>query len=152
MSQTRRLHGVAPELAARLGVLGNDALRSAAEAAARVAVDTVRLEDRCVEAAFGALSARRYGDVVERAMLEDYVSMLDERAWDLQDAIELGLASDDYYAEAFNEARAAAALLAALGADASSAAFEAAYEAQAATEDVGLVERRIEDALRCNGA
>ena len=83
------------------------------------------------------------GGLENRVGLNSLVLELDELAWDLQ---EQGSAAEASYLLAFRKARAASALLFALEDDARIAALEAAYEAQSAMDDLGVVQavaRRI---------
>lgn len=68
------------------------------------------------------------------AELERAVGRLDERAWDLQDAVESGGASEAHYLAAFRRARAASAARFARCAEPESAALDGVYEAANATE------------------
>jgi hypothetical protein len=79
--------------------------------------------------------------------LKSLLDELDELAWDIQDEAEAGNVPWDRYSEAFARARAANSLLFALSPDPFVAATEAAYEANAATNDFERVTVIIETAL-----
>jgi hypothetical protein len=68
------------------------------------------------------------------------VDSLDKEAFDLQDAIDDGRATEDAYIEVFHRARAAMSLLWALHADAQTALDNALYEAITAVEDLTVIE------------
>lgn len=72
---------------------------------------------------------------------------LDERAWDIQELVDTGAATEEAYLEAFRQARAAAAVGYALSPDPQTAAFESVYEAQAAVIDLGAVRLAVTIAI-----
>jgi hypothetical protein len=72
------------------------------------------------------------GMTADRAALERLVEALDERHWDLQDAVDDGRARPDHQFAAFRQARAANSLLYAYFGTDARAADDALYEAWAA--------------------
>jgi hypothetical protein len=112
------------------------------ERVALAAPGDVALKEGRVDRAVEALRAGRFGETSERAALKVLVDELDEAASKLQDEVDAGHADPADYLAAFGRARAPMALWFALDADPLEAAMEAAYEAQAATDD-GLLRREI---------
>ena len=139
---SRRLDSIARDLAEQLEREPEPRLRRVAERVALAALGEVSLEDDRVDRAVDALRAGRFGETAERAALKALVDELDEAAWDLQDEVEAGQADQGSYLAAFGRARAAMALWFALDGDPLEAAMEAAYEAEAATDD-RLLRREI---------
>jgi hypothetical protein len=135
---SRRLDAIARDLAEQLEREPEPRLRRVAERVALAALGEVSLEDERVERAVAALRAGRCGESAERAALKALVDELDEAAWRLQDGVDAGQADQADYLAAFARARAAMALWFALDADPLEAAMEAAYEAEAATDDQRL--------------
>jgi len=68
-------------------------------------------------------------------------------AWNIQDQVDEGTASEDEYASAFMRARAASSLDFALNGDAFTAAAESIYEASAALDDPELVRELVRSAV-----
>ena len=139
---SRRLDAIARDLAEQLEREPEPRLRLVAERVALAALGEVSVEDDRVDRAVAALRASRYGESSERTALKALVDELDAAAWDLQDDVEAGQADQTDYLAAFGRARAAMALWFALDADPLEAAMEAAYEAEAATDDQ-LLRREI---------
>lgn len=139
---SRRLDVIAGDLAEQLEREPELRLRRVAERVALAALGEVSLEGDRVDRAVAALRAGRYGDGPERAELKALIDELDEAAWDLQDEVEAGNTDQANYLAAFGRARAAMALWFALDSDPLEAAMEAAYEAEAATDDQ-LLRREI---------
>ena len=131
----------APDIVARVRNASAAQQRAYATRAARAALARHQFEDPRLEAALAALDAGRLGATPERAAVEQLVEELDEIAWDEQDR---GAAQE--YVTAFMRARAAAAAAAALDDDPSTAAYDAAYEANAALEDVPALRAALEEA------
>lgn len=144
---TARLATVAPDLVEVLGRESPAQLRAIAAQASGWVVQEVGLVDPRLDAAFTALHEMRVGRSPERDALKVLVDELDERAWDVQDEADAGLARQEEYLVAFSLARAASAAWFALDGDALQSALEAVYEAQAATGDLAGVRRRVRDLL-----
>ena len=124
-----------PVLAEACAHAGPAQLRAMSEVGCRIAVSASRLAGPEVVAALDALLAGRYGDGAERKAPGALVEQLDVEAFDLQDALEDGAASEESYMEAFRRARAATSLHWALHADPRRAAANALYEAIAALDE-----------------
>ena len=131
-----RLGLVAPEVLAGLSTIPEDRLRPIALATSEWALEQSDLSSPTVDAALSALREGRIGTSPERDALSALVDELDEIAWDIQDATELGDATESSYGEAFARARAASAVLSALDADPFRAAADSLYETQAAVGDL----------------
>jgi aminopeptidase N len=132
---SRRLDAIARDLAEQLEREPVPRLRRVAERVALAALGEVPVEDDRVDRAVAALRAARFGETSERAALKALVDELDEAAWNMQDEVEAGQADQADYLAAFGRARAAMALWFALDGDPLEAAMEAAYEAEAATDE-----------------
>jgi hypothetical protein len=137
-----RLNTIAPDLVEELERREEAQLRVAAESVVRAALRAADVRDESVEQGLTALGAGRYGDPDVRSAVKGLADRLDELAWDIQERVDAGEADQKDYLAAFRKARAATALWFALDEDPRTAAIEAAYEAQAATDD-GLVRREI---------
>jgi hypothetical protein len=144
---TVRLATIAPELVQVLERKRPADLRAVAAAVSEWIVAQVALVDPKVDAALAALKQARVGETPERDHLKVLVEELDERAWDTQDQVEEGLATEQQYLDAFALARAASAVWFALETHALESALESVYEAQAATNDLAGVRRVIQDLL-----
>lgn len=142
---TIRLETVAPDLVEVLERLTTSELRSIAIEVSEWIVRQVGLADPRADAALTALRADVTGTSAVQDRLKVLVDDLDERAWDLQDKVEDGSATQEQYLHAFALARAAASVRFALESDALESALESVYEAQAATGDVAGVRRIIQD-------
>jgi hypothetical protein len=143
---TSRLMTVAVDLVHQIEGLPPAALRRVAAEAASLAVARTQLADPRLGPALGALGA---GSVMPsaRQAIEQLTEELDERAWDIQELVDAGAASEEAYVEAFRQARAAAAVGYALNPDPQTAAFESVYEAQAAVVDLGAVRMAVAIAI-----
>lgn len=130
-----RLSAIAPDIAQELERSPAAHLRILAERLAKAAIQHHRLDDTRIDAALRALREQRYGSSRERLDLRTLVDDLDEAAWVLQERVEANRAPESDYIGAFERARAAMALWFALDEDPLAAAVEAAYEAEAATDD-----------------
>jgi hypothetical protein len=137
-----RLNTIAPDIVEELEREEEPQLRLAAERVAGAALREADVRDETVERALRALGDGRYGDSEERSAIKALADRLDELAWDIQERVDSGEADQKDYLAAFRKARAATALWFALDGDPRTAAIEAAYEAQAATDD-GVVRREI---------
>ena len=137
-----RLNTIAPDIVEELEREEEPQLRLAAERVAGAALQEADVRDETVDRALTALRAGRYGESEERSAVKAFADRLDELAWDIQEQVDTGEAEQEDYLTAFRKARAATALWFALDEDPRTAAIEAAYEAQAATDD-GLVRREI---------
>lgn len=124
-----------PRLAEACAQADPSGLRAMSEVGCRLALADTGLAGPEVSAAVETLLDGRFGDGVEREALAQVVEALDKQAFDLQDAVEEGAASEEAYLEAFRRARAASALLWALHADPQRAASNALYEAIAALDE-----------------
>ncbi|RZS39042.1 hypothetical protein EV193_104253 [Herbihabitans rhizosphaerae] len=144
-----RLADVAPELAGAL-IRADDRRRAAAvHAACAEALRQADLRDARTDRVVAALAA---DETVGAQEVSHLVDELDEAAWDLQDAVEQGIAEQSAYLAAFARARAASAL--AFAADAGSAhesACEAVYEALHAVTDTDQLHDAVAAALASPG-
>jgi hypothetical protein len=131
---------VSPRLAAACDEASEPELRAMAEVGCRLAVARSELNGPEVAAALAALLDGRFGAGPERESLAGVVDGLDKEAFDLQDAVEEGRATEDEYVEVFHRARAATSLLWALHADARTAVDNALYEAITVVEDLTVIE------------
>lgn len=129
-----------PELVARVRDAGASQQRAYARAAVRVALARHAIDDPRLAAAVAVLDAGGYGATDERAAVVRLVEELDEVAWDEQDR-----GAEEQYGIAFMRARAANAVVAALDSDPESAAYEAAYEANAALEDLPVLRAALDE-------
>jgi hypothetical protein len=120
---------VSPRLAAACDEASEPELHAMAEVGCRLAVARSGLNDPEVAAALAALVDGRFGAGPERESLARVVDGLDKEAFDLQDAVEEGRATENEYVDAFHRARAATSLLWALHADPRTAVDNALYEA-----------------------
>lgn len=133
-----RLESIAPDVAGDLIAGSEQQLRRVAERLVGVALAEARVTGAPVEDGLSALTAGQFGDGPTRDALKRFVDELDVAAWDLQDRVEEGLAEQTEYLAAFVQARAAMALWFALDGNPLAAAMEAAYEAEAATDELVL--------------
>jgi hypothetical protein len=113
---------------------------------AEAALAAVPLDEPELAPALADLTAGRWGGagVQSATTLTD---RLDNLAWDIQDEVDEGTAEEAEYVEAFRRARAVSAVAFALDADPQNAALEAAYEAEAATENLGLIQSIVSEVL-----
>ncbi len=130
------------DLAARVRTADATRQRAYAAAAAHAALAGHELDDPRLTAALAALDTGRAGDRPERAAVGRFVEELDELAWDERDR---GAAEE--YHRAFQRARVAGAVEAALDGDPATAAEDAAYEAGAALEDDPALRTALEAVL-----
>ncbi len=144
---TSRLSTVAVDLVHQLESLPPGVLRLVAADAASIAVERTQLADPRLRLGLEALSASDSGMASARRAVEQLTQELDERAWDIQELVDAGAASEEAYVEAFRQARAAAAVGYALNPDPRTAALESVYEAQAALVDLGAVRMAVAIAI-----
>lgn len=126
-------------------------LRRVATAVASLAVDRTGLCDPRSQAAQATIEQGTLGEPRQRTEVQQLAEELDLAAWDMQDRVDSGNASRSSYLHAFAVARAASALYFALNADPLTAAMEAMYEANAATNDLGSLRAEATKALLCDG-
>jgi len=131
-----RLSTVAPDLVQALVDRSPTILRAVAVDVCEWVVVQAGLENRTVEASLGLLRDQQFGESTERDALAQLIETLDEHAWDLQDLVNNGGATQRDYLEAFARARAASAVWCAMDLDPLEAALESSYEAQAAKGDL----------------
>lgn len=141
-----RLENSASELAARLRDAPPAVQRSAARVAASWAIEVARVDQPTVEDALNRL-ARQEDASALRDLLGVLVQELDEVAWSLQDAADVGSASVEDYLLAFGRARAVNAVLFACDPKPEAAALEATYEASVVAADDGPLLAAVEDCL-----
>lgn len=134
--KTSRLETVAPALVRSLGLAGEPQRRAAALAGATLAVERTGLTNVVVLKALDTLNAGGHVDAACSAALDGLLAELDEIAWSIQDQVDSGERSYEDYLVAFQRARAAASAAFAADADASTAALEGLYEADAAIDDL----------------
>ncbi len=139
------------ELEAHLKRASASQQRAAALAAARFALAHNALTDSVLSDAMNALAAGRSADKALTERLQALVDSLDEVHWDLQEKEEAGQATEAEHLAAFQKARAANTVLAALAADPFAAASDSAYEAFHATKDLPGLRVVILAALRAGG-
>ncbi len=142
------------ELAALLERASAGQQRAAALAAARFALARNAVADPALSEALNALTAGRTTDTRLTERLQALVDSLDQVAWDLQEKEEAGQADQASRAEylaAFQKARAANAVLAALNADPFTGACESTYEAYHATNNPAALRAVILAALSASG-
>jgi hypothetical protein len=113
---------------------------------AQVALAAVPIDEPELAPALADLAADRWGGpgVQSATTLTD---RLDNLAWDIQEEVDEGTAEQAEYLEAFRRARAVSAVAFALDADPRNAALEAAYEAEAATENLDLIRGIVNEIL-----
>lgn len=128
----------------RFAAVSDDVRRDVARAVAVAALERTHLADERITQALEALRRGHVGDRPEREALVAFVDELDAAAFDAQDRLDAGAASDAEYADAFRKARAATALLSAFDSDPATAAADAVYEAyHAFDEDVTAIREVI---------
>ena len=110
--------------------------RAAALAAARFALAQTAVADPILSDGLDALAAGATVDSALVERIEAVVDALDQAQWQLQEKREAGKATEAEHRAAFQKARAANAVLAALNADTLAAASDSIYEAYHATNDL----------------
>ena len=145
---TSRLATIAPDLDQTITQAAPATQRAIAIAAAEYAIQRTQLTGPEVDAGLTAARDGRFGDTPERTGIHALAERLDEQQWAIQDRLDAGQATEEEHLAAFSTARAATALYYALDADAPTATLEAAYEANAATDELAelqtLVARTID--------
>jgi hypothetical protein len=141
-----RLETRSAELSQLIEAADADPQRRIAVKVAEAALAAVPLDEPELAPALADLAAGRWGgDGAQAAtMLTD---RLDDLAFDLQDEVDEGAAEQAEYLEAFRRARAVSAVAFALDTDPRNAALEAAYEAEAATENLELIRVIVNEVL-----
>ena len=129
-----RLSTVAPDITRALETQSIEVLGLVAQSAALWTVRQLALDDPRISAATNALLSGERGDSKVRQAVKALADELDEAAWEIQDRIESGDASEEAYSQMFCRSRAATALWYALDTTDLTAALETVYEAQAATD------------------
>ena len=119
-----RLDSEDPEMVANLRAMSPASLRTAAKTIASLAVERAGIRDPRMDAGLAALRNQGWDDAQIRRGLQQLTAELDEVAWNIQDQVDEGTASEDEYASAFMRARAASSLDFALNGDAFTAAAE----------------------------
>jgi hypothetical protein len=141
-----RLTTRSAELSLLIEAAGADPQRRIAVTVAEAALAAVPIDEPELAPALADLAADRWGE--ERAQATTTLTdRLDKLAWDIQDKMEEGTAEQAEYLEAFRRARAVSAVAFALDTDPQNAALEAAYEAEAATENLGLIRSIVNEVL-----
>lgn len=136
-----------PGLAAALAAASPEKQRATAVAAARLAIIRTRLRDRRISAVDALILDDRFGASPERQELERMALEMDGAAWALHERAHEGPAAERKYMTAFQAGRAAAAMVAALGEDPLTAAYEAVYEAHNATADPAALRHVLDGVL-----
>jgi hypothetical protein len=131
----QRLDLIDPELSAMLQHLSARQLRHITATVCNLALERTGVRDPVIAAAMEALKTGQDGGVSLRERLGFLVERLDQKQWDMQDAVDAEHAKNDAYIHAFAQARATHAVYFALDADPFTAATEAIYEAHAAMND-----------------
>ncbi|MEV6873327.1 hypothetical protein [Amycolatopsis sp. NPDC051128] len=125
---------ISPELVEMLGAASVEQRRQIVERICKLAVERTGLSDQVVIDATNGLRHIGKVDPSIRDEVGALTQQLDERAWDIQEAVEIGSATEDEYLTAFAKARAVAAVGFALE-DSLSATLNAVYEAYYAIGD-----------------
>ncbi|HTJ66680.1 MAG TPA: hypothetical protein VL551_04050 [Actinospica sp.] len=113
---------------------------------AQAALAAVPIDEPELALARADLTAGRWGGEGAQAATA-LTDRLDDLAFDLQDEVDEGTAEQAEYLEAFRRARAVSAAAFALDPDPRNAALEAAYEAEAATENLALITGIVNEVL-----
>ena len=130
-----RLELEMPDVVDQLAGAPPEQLRRIARAACELTRSRYDIDDERYRAGWRALTEGRFGESDERAGVSELVEELDEAQLDVQDAVEAGRAADADHETAFARARTANTLVCALDGDATLAACESLYEANAVVED-----------------
>jgi hypothetical protein len=135
---------ISPELVDMLRQSADDTRHQIVERACLLAVQRADVADPKLTEALDAIRWRSFGIPDLRSQLDALTQELDEIAWDTQDRVEAGDATEDEYHWAFVKARAAAAIGFAL--DGSLAAsFDSLYEAYYAIDNRADFMRAVAD-------
>jgi hypothetical protein len=141
-----RLDSTAPDLVRRLECASSRELREISARVVGAALRKTDLHEPRIGAALAALRASRFGESAALAALSQLESELDNLAWDEQERMWRGTATEDAYHRAFARARAVSALRFALEPDPLWAALDGVYEAIAAT-DPGVIRPIVDGVL-----
>ncbi|MBR7828151.1 hypothetical protein KDK95_17675 [Actinospica sp. MGRD01-02] len=120
--------------------------RRIAVRAAKAAVSAVALDEPELAPALADLALGRWGGPGAQAATA-LTDRLDAQAWGIHDEMEQGTAEQVEYRATFRRARAASAVAFALATDPRNAALEAAYEADAAIENLELIRGIVNEVL-----
>lgn len=145
---TLRLETIAPDLVEELTQADAATQRRVAAAVAESAVERTNLTADELDQAFAAIRAENFGDSPVRTGVQQLTDRLDEEQWAVQERVDEGQATPAEHLAAFSAARAASAVYHALDADPGTAALEALYEANAATDDLEFLRRLVRQRLR----
>ena len=141
-----RLETRSAELSQLVEAANADQQRRIAVKTAQAALAAVPIDEPELAPALADLTAGHWGgDGVQAAA--SLTDRLDDLAFDLQDEVDEGTAEQAEYLEAFRRARAVSAVAFALDGDPRNAALEAAYEAEAATENLALITGIVNEVL-----
>jgi hypothetical protein len=141
-----RLETRSVELSQLIESADPDPQRRIAVKVAQAALAAVPIDEPELAPALADLAAGRWaGAGVQGATA--LTERLDELAWDIQEEVDDGQTEEAEYIEAFRRARAVSAVVFALDADPQNAALEAAYEAEAATENLDLIRSIVNEIL-----
>ena len=134
MTNQPGLAQISPELVDLLRRSTDDTRHQIVERACLLAVQRADVADPRLTEALDAIRRRNFGVPDLRSQIDALTQELDEIAWDTQDRVEDGDATENEYLRAFVKARAAAAIGFAL--DGSLAAsFDSLYEAYYAVDN-----------------
>jgi hypothetical protein len=145
---TLRLETIAPDLVEELTQADAVDQRRVATAVAAFAAERTDLTADELSQAFTAIRAETFGDSPVRAGVQQLTDRLDEEQWAVQERVDEGQATPAEHLTAFSAARAASAVYYALDADPETAALEALYEANAATDDLESLRHVVRQRLR----
>ena len=134
-----RLETVDASLFAALSGIDQSASRRVRLNVAKWVAQRMSLTDERIQTGLSALAEDGPISVATQSGVSELAAELDETAWDKQDLIESGMATEAEYESVFRLARAATAVLFALDDANTDAAAETCYEAQAAVDDVSEV-------------
>lgn len=135
-----RLDLISPELLLRLGKASKEQLREIVHSVCRLVVERTGLENEIIDEVMEILDSGSQNNDSLRVSINNFVEALDEKQWNLQELVEIGQAKKSDYFSAFSRARAANALYYALDQDPLFSAAEVIYEANAALDDLTIVE------------
>lgn len=133
--EEQRVRLIDPSLSASLGKASSSQLRAAKLAACFFAIQSTQLWVPVISKAVEILERDEAIDSMLHNELESFVNELDEKQWDLQDALEEGKVDEATYITAFKEARAANAVYVAFNSDPFWAAADSVYEAFHTTDN-----------------
>jgi hypothetical protein len=125
---------ISPELVDQLRQSTDDTRHQLVERACLLAVQRTNVADPRLTEALDAIHSRTFGIQDLRTQVDALTQELDETAWDIQDRVDAGDASQDEYHRAFVKARAAAAIGFALDGSLE-ASFDSLYEAYYAIDN-----------------